>query len=468
MNRTIFRRGITISIATLASGVLIGIWGWFQRSQMSIIETTAVAATPAAKASTSDGNAPRVDVVRPHLGGMDRTCVLPGSIHAYEAADLFAKVSGFLQKLNVDIGDRVKAGQLLAEIDSPELHRDVDRGRAAVEKAEAQVGQMKARISAAKANQYASETAVDRADAGIKRDQAALEFREKQFKRFRELADAKSIDERLVDEKFEQKLAAQAAVDASVANLAEAKALVTSAIAKVEQARADLVDAEAEVDVAKANLARAEVLAGYTQIISPYDGVVTVRTYHRGDFIRGADQTGVQPLLTVERTDLVRLVVYIPDNDVPFTDPGDDTVTEIDALPGHKFSGKVSRIAFSEDKKSKTMRTEVDLPNDKGLLRNGMYGRTTAILQTGNPNAFTVPSSALSGAIKEGKGAVFVVRDGIAKKTTVTISADNGVFTEVTQGLTTTDLVIISNNNAVVDGKAVIPHEMTTLQPSNR
>ena len=102
-------------------------------------------------------------------------------------------------------------------------------------------------------------------------------------------------------------------------------------------------------------------------------------------------------------------------------------MTDIDALPGIRFSGKVSRIAFSEDKKSKTMRTEVDLPNDKGLLRNGMYGRTKLMLQTGNPHAFTVPSSALSGSTKNGKGTVFVAKNGKAAKTQVTISADNGV-----------------------------------------
>lgn len=414
------------------------------------------------QASPAKSSGVKVDVVKPHQGGIDRTSTLPGSIHAFESAELYSKVSGYLQKLTVDIGDRVKEGQLLVEINSPELHRDVDRGKAAVDRANAQVGQMKARVVAAEANQTAAETGINRAEANVSRDTAALEFRDKQFRRFKELVLSKSIDERLVDEKEDMKLGAQAALDASNAGLSEAKALVASAIANVERARSDQRDAEAEVEVAIAALARAQVMAEYTRISAPYDGVITSRGYHRGDFIRSADQSSTLPLLTVERTDIVRLVVYVPDSEVPFTDPGDETSTEIEALLGHKFVGKISRIAFSEDPKTRTMRTEVDLPNEKRLLRNGMYGRTTIKLQKGNPEALTVPSSALVGPTKDGHGTVYVVQKGTAKKTPVNVSDDNGVYAEITQGLTSNDLVIVGNNNSITDGAAVETHELKT------
>ena len=460
MTRFRLRRQVVMLILAFAMGATYSLWS--TRRELLPIESTADAANNVPPTSASESGQVKVDVVKPQLGGMDRSSVVPGSAHPFESAELFAKISGYLQKLNVDIGDHVTAGQLLAEIDSPELHRDVDRGKAAVEKAVAQVGQMKAHVIAALADQHAAETAIARAEAGLKRDQAAYEFRDKQFRRFRELVNSKSIDERLVDEKEDQRLAAHAAVDASEANLAESKALAESAAAKVEQARADLVDAEAEVDVAKANLAKGEVFATYTKIISPYDGVITTRAFHRGDFIRAADQTGVEALLTVERTDVVRWVVYVPDIDVPYTNPGDDTVTTIETLPGHIFRGKVTRIAFSEGKKTKTMRTEVDLPNDKGLLRSGMFGRTKLILQTGDLHAFTVPSSALVGATKDGKGSVYVVRNGTAHKTAVSISVDNGVVAEITDGLTAADLVIVANNNSLIEGRPVEAHELTT------
>ena len=410
----------------------------------------------------------RVDTIRPTVGGMARTSILPGSIHAYESAELFAKISGYLEKLYVDIGDHVKSGQLLAEIFSPEYLREVDRCKASIERADAQVGQMKAAIAAAEANKKAAETTIDRATAAVRREHAAYTFRDKQYRRFQQLVEAKSVDERLVDEKEDQRLAAGAAVDAAEAALAEAKAMVVSAEAKIEQAKADLVDAQAEVEVAKANMAKAEVFATYTKVTSPYDGVITTRGFHRGDFIRTAEQGVGIPLLTVERIDVVRLVVYVPDNDVPFTDPGDETETNIDAIPQHKFTGKISRIAYSEDKKTKTMRTEVDLQNDHNLLRNGMYGKTKLMLQAGNPKAFTIPSSAMVGGSNAGKGILFVAHAGVAKKTSVTVSADNGVFAEITEGISATDHVIIGNNNALVDGRAVEINELKPIDPANK
>lgn len=457
MERFRSRRRWIISLTLFL--VAIGLLSLLQRSgPRPVLESKAFAASSSSTPETS--TAIKVDTVKPQIGGMARTSILPGSIHAYESAELFAKISGYLEKLYVDIGDRVKSGQLLAEIFSPEYLREVDRCQAAIEKAEAHVGQMKAAIAAAQANKKAAETTIDRATATVERENASYTFRDKQFRRFQELVQAKSVDERLVDEKEDQRLAAGSAVDAAKAALAEAKAMVVSAEAKVEQAKADLVDAQAEVDVAKANLAKAQVFATYTKVISPYDGIITTRGFHRGDFIRTAEQGGGTPLLTVERTDVVRLVVYVPDNDVPFTDPGDDTETSIDAIPQHKFTGKISRIAFSEDKRTKTMRTEVDLQNDQNLLRNGMYGKTKLMLQAGNPKAFTIPSSAIVGGSNAGKGALFVVRDGVAKKTPVTVSADNGVFAEITEGLSSNDRVIVGNNNALVDGRAVEANEI--------
>ena len=174
-----------------------------------------------------------------------------------------------------------------------------------------------------------------------------------------------------------------------------------------------------------------------------------------------AGSGGSVPLLTVERTDVLRLVVYMPDSDVPVTDPGDDTITEIEALPGRKFAGKISRVAVSEDQKTRTMRTEVDLTNETGLLRNGMYGLTKLILKHADPKAFTVPSTAASGPAKEGKGIVFVARDGVAHKTPVKITTDNGVNVEITEGLSADDLVIIGNNNSITDGRKVETHLQT-------
>ena len=198
----------------------------------------------------------------------------------------------------------------------------------------------------------------------------------------------------------------------------------------------------AGVGVAAAELAKAKVLLGYTVVASPYDGVVTKRHFSRGDFVRGADGGGERlPLLAVERTDLMRVVVQVPDRDVPYVTVGDPAALEIDALPGRTFAAKVSRYADSEDPASRLMRTEVDVPNPDGALRRGMYGRATLTLAAGAAAAVRVPSGAVDRAGKS--PTVRVLRGGAVAAAPVTLGADNGIEAEVLAGLTTADRVVV-------------------------
>jgi HlyD family secretion protein len=411
----------------------------------------------ASEDSTKSGaNDLRVDVIKPRAGGIERVTTLPGSVHSFQSANLYAKISGYLKELSVDIGDRVKVGQLLAVVDSPELLQDVERAAADVEKAKAGVDQMQASVAVARAQHKAAEASVIQASAEIKRDQAKEAFQGKQYRRMKELFDLKSIDERLVDEKQDLFLASESAVDVSKAAVVTSQAQVAAAQAKIDQALSDLKNAEAEVHVAEANLAKAKVFLNYTKVISPYDGVVTVRSFHRGDFIREATGGGAVPLLRVERTDLMRVVMQIPDSAVPFVNVGDPANIEIVTLPGVKFQGKVARFAESEDHETRTMRTEIDLPNPDHRLRDGMYGRVTIELQAGNKDAFTIPASTLVGKSGDGRGRVYVVQDGKAKLIPVTLGTDNGVDVEVLGGVGADTQVIFRFNGAIADGVPVV------------
>ena len=273
----------------------------------------------------------RVEVVHPSVGGIERQTIQPGSVIAYESADLLAKVSGYLKTQEVDIGSRVKQGEALAEIDAPEFVKAVDQGKAAVDQAKAQVIQAQARITTAIALRDATEAGVKQAEAEIDRAAAVRSFREKQYARIKSLYDLKSIDERLVDEKLDEMQAARATEAAARAAVLTAKAQVGAADAKVEQARADLTDAEAKVEVEQATVGKAQVFVEYSKITSPYDGVVTKRNFFRGAFIRSPDQGGLIPLLGVSRTDLMRVVVQVPDRDVPFIGLGNSAKVQIDA-----------------------------------------------------------------------------------------------------------------------------------------
>jgi RND family efflux transporter MFP subunit len=443
-----WRWRVAACVAVVAVSVLLVVW---RRNSHALLAKDPERAAPPAAA---EANETRVDLAKPTVGGIERQTVQPGSVIAFESADLFAKVSGYLKSQEVDIGSRVKQGDVLARIDAPEFVKAVEQDQAAVTQAKAQVVQAQARVATAVAEREAAEAAVKQSAAEVDRTAAVRAFREKQYARIKSLYELKSIDERLVDEKLDEMEAARASEAAAKAAVLTAKAHVGAAQAKVDQAEADLADAQANVDVAQAALAKAQVFVDYSQIVSPYDGVVTKRKFFRGDFIRSADQGGLVPLLGVSRTDLMRVVVQVPDRDVPFIHSGNEAKIQIDALPGSQFTGKVSRMADAEDPETRTMRVEIDLANTRSTLREGMYGRVKIHLDQ-LADALTIPSSCLVGTVNEGEAEVFVVQSGVARRRKVRIGADNGLRMEVLEGLTTADRVVRRHNGALTDGTRV-------------
>ncbi|MBS0205517.1 MAG: efflux RND transporter periplasmic adaptor subunit [Planctomycetes bacterium] len=439
-----------ISIACAIAASFIAISGWC----LSPGGQSAAELQAAPVRETGSDDAVKVEVVNPRKGGLSRTTIQPGSVHAFEEADLYSQAYGYLKELKVDIGSKVKKGDLLAQIAVPEFEEAVVECQAAVDQAESNILQMKAKVAVAVADQEAAQAAVDRQLAAQKRDEARLSFHEKQFKRVQSLLALKSIDERLVDEKEDQFLASQAALDAAKAAVVSAQMDVKAAAARLGQANADVEAAKAAKRVAESALATAEVRRKFGEIISPYNGVITVRNFHVGDFIRDAQHGGAQPLLRVERTDVMRVVVQVPDREVPFTDVGDIAEVHIDALPKQVFKAKVSRYADSEDQATRTMRTEIDVVNTEGVLRNGMYGRVNIILE--NPGeGWTVPSTAIVGKVENGKGEIYVVKDGKSYRLQVAVGSDNGSEVEILSGLTSDSQVVTRYNGSIGDKVSV-------------
>ena len=384
----------------------------------------------------------RVEVVHPVKGGMQRISTQPGTVQAYESVQLYSAVSGYLEKQTVDIGDRVKKAKLLIKVAVPELEKQILRSNAEIEQGKARVSQMRARIATAQAEKQAALAGVKQAEATAKSTAAALRFREQQLARMKDLFARNSIDERLVDEKTEQRDAALEAHLAAEAAILTSKAQVAATEAKIEQAKADVMEAEAEIQVARAQLEKAQVLVGYSTIIAPFDGVVTQRSLFVNDFVLAATDSGNRvPLLTVQRTDKFRVVVQVPDRDVPYCDPGDQATVEIDALPNQAFPAMISRVAESEDPDTRLMRVEIDLANPKGLIRNGMYGRVSIILDKGI-DQLSIPSSCLVGRSRDGKTHVYVVKNGHAQLKSIEVGQDNGLRVAVGRGLQLSDEVI--------------------------
>jgi multidrug resistance efflux pump len=392
----------------------VGVGGWFA------IARGKSGAPPAAGSDKGRPTLPVVEVVHPKAGGIDRVCVQPGTLEPFESADLYAKVSGFLaeqaverngRKLPADIGTRVKAGEVLARIAAPELEKQVEKDAAEVKRAEARLAQMTAGIATAEAELRSAGAAVALAAADARSKASYRAYREKQRERIRDLAARNAIDAKLADEQEDQYQAAAAAELAAGEAVNAARQKEAAARAKVEQARADQDYAKAEVAVATAQREKSAALLGYTVIRAPYTGVITRRSFHPGDFVRSADAGGDRvPVLSVERTDVMRVVVQVPDRDVPYVSAGDPAVVEIDALAGAVYRTtddrkvEVSRAAEAEDPHTRVMRTEIDLPNPDGRLRRGMYGRVTLTLSAGAASAVRVPSAALVGKAGGGRG----------------------------------------------------------------
>jgi HlyD family secretion protein len=397
---------------------------------------------------------PSVDVVRPKPGGIQRTIQQPASIHAFESVDLYAMISGYLKTQEVDIGSQIKKGEVLAEINVPRDAKDVEQGAAQVAQARAHVVQSEAQIKMAEAQRDAVAAAARQAESDVDRLVALRELARKQLARVQSLAIEKAVDQRLVDEQQGQFDAAVASERTSEIAVLTAKARTLAAQAEVEKAKADEVDARAMLGVAEAHLDRTKVNLAYAKIVAPFDGVVTHRTFHPGALIRSAIEGGQQvPLLTVKRTDIMRVVVLVPDRDVVLTRVGDPAVVNVDALDGQSFKGTLARIARAEDAE-RMMRVEIDLPNPSDVLFDGMYGK--AIITLGqDARSFAVPSSAIVEHTGHSGGVVFVVRDGIARRAEIKLGGDNGSQSEVLSGIGPDDLVILPSGTPLEDGMRV-------------
>jgi RND family efflux transporter MFP subunit len=433
----------------------VALFAFANRGRMLDSSLPQAAAAEAHRGQAADGGSGEaVETRHPTAGGMARTTEQPGSAHSFQSAELFSKVSGYLKTQLVDIGSVVKRGELLAELDVPELVQELERDKAHLRQAQSEVAQAQSNVGAVMAEQKAAEAYVVQTQANAKRSESERQFREKQYKRIRDLNDLDSVEERLVDEKLDQLQAAQSAELAAQSAVVTAQQQVAAAAARVSRAEADLEVAKSKVQVAEATLKKTGVLLSYTRITSPYDGVVTRRSFHPGAFIRSAEQGDGVPLLCVDRTDLMRVVVQVPDRDVPYVQAGDPATIFFDALPKSTLSGRVARIAASEDQETRTMRVEIDVPNPRGIIRDGMYGQVEIVLEKPSPGV-TVPSACLVGDSRAQSGKLFVVRDGKAYLVNVKIGKDTGQFVEVESGLTPDDLVVVKPPATLADGMSV-------------
>lgn len=404
------------------------------------------AAPPATKGppAVAAPKAVAVSVVQPKKGGIDRVSEQTCSIESFQQAEIGAGATGFLKTVAVDIGSRVKKGEVLAVIDAPELELNLRLARVGVEQALGLVGVAEAQLQAAKVEVDAAKKTTSMREVEAKAAQAYARFREKQFDRIKRLYKDGAAESTLVEENEGQLLAARSKADAAVAAVDSARADADVRQVKVIQADAAVKSAQAGVEAAKIGLEKADLAVARTKMAAPFDGVVTRRHHLAGDHVFASDASARQPLFSLQRMDLLRVVVPVPDRVVRFVEPGTPAEVMIDALPDTPFAGTVARVAFAEDPQTRTMRTEIDLANPELRLRPGMTGAVRLRLRPGDPKALRLPQRAVVGRPTSAGPATFVylVREGKAHLTPVRLGTFGGQEVEVLTGVGPDDRIV--------------------------
>lgn len=357
-----------------------------------------------------------VAVARVRRAPITQTLVLSGEFKPFQLVDVHAKVAGYIRRIYVDVGDKVKAGQTLAVLEVPELS---------------------AQLLAA--------------DASVRRAQDSIRRAEKEVARDKSMHQARHLDyERLKQASLERPgLIAQQELD-------DAFAKDQSAEAQIEAAEASLSEAQNELGVAQADQKRLQAMEDYTRIVAPFDGVVTKRYADTGALVQAgtASSTQAMPVVTIAQYDRLRLVLPVPEDAVPAVHLGSAVDVHVLALHRH-FVGKVARFADALDLQTRTMHTEVDVENPKGALVEGMYADVTLVLHQ-LKGALTVPIQAVT---RNGSMASVLVVDphDRIEPRQVQLGMEGPNRVEVVSGLTSTDRVVIGNASDFHPGEKVQP-----------
>jgi RND family efflux transporter MFP subunit len=400
----------------------------------------------------------------------------PAQIEAFFETSLIARIPGAVDKVHVDIGQRlrgpklgrrgqiVEPGDLMAQLWVPELVQEHNDKKALVEQARAELAQAKANVEVADANVKAAKAWENEVGAGMDRVKAELDFRETQYNLMVKIAAEKAIDEQVRDLTKYQFQSAQASVKEVQAKIMSASAKWLESKAQLEKAMADVDAAESRLVVAVAKEARWAALVEYASIRAPYDCIVTKRNVDPGAYVQPGTGGASMPLFVVATYDEVRLFVDVPEKDALLIKDGLEVSIKVQTIKDRVFKGKVTRQSWSLDNKSRTLRVEIDLVNEDQLLRPGMYAYASFQVELhGRP---VLP---LAAVVIQGENAFcWQVLSSKVVKTPVLIGYRDSKFVEVfkKQALTPggqptwvdvleNDAFVVGDVSKLIDGQAV-------------
>jgi len=369
--------------------------------------------------ATAAAEIPTVAVARASMQDLSRNLVLTAEFRPFQEVEVMAKVSGYVKQIRVDVGDRVRQGDLLATLEIPEMADDLARAQASVQRSSAEV---------------------TRAQDDVRRAESAHEISHLSFQRLSDVS------------KQRPGLVAQQEIDD-----AHSKDLVTEA--QIASAKASLTVAMQQVDVNKAELARVHTMNDYARVTAPFTGVITKRYANTGSMIQAgtSSQTQAMPLVQLSENSLLRLILPAPESVVPSIHVGQQVDVKVPSL-NRTFPGKVARFADKVQLSTRTMDTEVDVPNPSLVLIPGMYAEVNLNLER-RQGTLAIPLSAVDttdGAANSGHVMVVSPEQRIEVRK-VTLGLEGANLVEVRSGLSEGDLVVIGSRAALQAGEQVQP-----------
>jgi RND family efflux transporter MFP subunit len=400
----------------------------------------------------------RVTTIQPQRKALIRTVELPGRVEAYEVAPLHAKVTGYVIKVPVDIGDKIQGphddqpGTLLCELQVPELKEELAQKAATVAQTKAEVLQTDASVKVADAAVRSANAKVLESQAAIAREESQYGRWQSEFQRVAQLAESGAVTKKVADETRAQLDAADAGRKEVAAHIVSVEAQQQEAMAALEKAKADAVAMRSRLAVAEADERRVAAMIEYTFIRAPFDGVVVERNVHTGHLVQSGLGT-LKPLLTVMRTDPVRVIIDIPEVDAVRVSEKTKVEIKMPSLPGKPYLGTVTRSSWSLNTTSRTLTAEIHVPNADGHWRPGQYVQvklTAAELE----NCLSLPKSAIVTQDKQ-TYCFGVGTDNKVVRFPIALGLQAGGDFEIREGLTGDEQIISANANAFREGQLV-------------
>lgn len=396
--------GRLVSILILAALAVLGVIGAGFIPRIAKKRELVAAASEAARP-------PGVRVGKVELAASLSELELPCDLQAMIESPINARVEGYISRRLVDIGSKVNKGDLLAELETPELDQQIRQAKATISQHLASLKQLEAKLSEAKASLRLAKVTSDR---------------------WRKLASEGVVSQQDADDKVSQH---------------EVR------VAEVEAAEASIAAEREAMSAAEANLERLGQMKSFSRLNAPFAGIVTWRNPDVGTLI--SPGAGGRDLFKISDISTIRVFVGIPQSHVPYVKPGVPAVLTVDDLPGQSFPGSVSNIANALDISTRTMLAVIKIPNPHGVLKPGMYSRVRFKLPV-SPSALRVPGDAVV-ARNDGPAVALVDGENRVHFRKIEVARDNGTEVEVKSGVSKGDTVVISPSDEIRENTVVEP-----------